>query len=68
MTDAARSLPELTHEAVDLLCRELGVANTLRFLRQFRDGAGNYTEDRQNIPLEEIIAEARRMQGTGESP
>lgn len=67
MTVTAKSLPDLTHEAIDLLCRELGVANTLRFLRQFNAGAGNYTEDREDIPLEESIAEARRMQSSGES-
>lgn len=67
MTVTTRSLPELTEEAINLLCRELGVANTLRFLRQFRSGTGNYTEDREEIPIEEIIAEARRMQSSDES-
>jgi hypothetical protein len=62
MTVTTRSLPDLTEEAINLLCRELGVANTLRFLRQFRAGTGNYTEDREEIPIEEIVAEARRMQ------
>lgn len=62
MSVTTRSLPELTEEAIDLLCREFGVANTLRFLRQFRFGTGNYTEDREDISLEELLAEARRLQ------
>ena len=53
---------ELTERGMRLLQGELGIANTLRFLRQFRSGAGNYTEDREDIPLAEIFAEARRMQ------
>lgn len=59
MMMTTRSLPELTQEAIDLLCRKLGVTNTLRFLRQFRTDTGDYTEDRKDIPIEEILAEAR---------
>jgi hypothetical protein len=68
MTMTTQSLPDLTEEALDLLCRELGVANTLRFLRQFRTGTGNYTEDRQHMSIEEIVAEARRLQQADSSP
>jgi hypothetical protein len=62
MTMTTRSLPDLTEECLDMLCREFGVANTLRFLRQFRTGTGNYTEEREEISFEEILAEARRLQ------
>lgn len=41
MTMTTRSLADLTEECLDLLCREFGVANTLRFLRRFRTGTGN---------------------------
>jgi hypothetical protein len=59
---AERPLTELTDQAMNLLGRELGVVNTLRFLRHFRSGTGSYTEDREDIPVEEIFAEARRLQ------
>lgn len=66
MSVTIRPLAELTHEAINLLCREMGVANTLRFLSQFSSGTGNYTEERDallgNLTLEEIFAEARRIQ------
>jgi hypothetical protein len=61
-----RALPDLTEEVLDLLCRELGVVDTLRFLRQFRAGTGNYTEERDahegDISVEELFAEARRRE------
>jgi predicted nucleic acid-binding protein len=61
-----RSLEELTDQAMDLLCRELGVANTLRFLRQFIVArTGDYTKERDaligHLSVEEIFAEARRL-------
>lgn len=45
-----------------ILHNELGVGDTLRFLLQFRSGAGSFTRDRENIPLQQIFAEARRIQ------
>lgn len=59
-----KPLAEITHEALDLLCRHLGVANTARFVNQFTTGYGNYTEDRRELfarmSLEEIVAEIER--------
>lgn len=66
MNTAPKPLPELTRQVVDLLCREIGVADTLRFLSQFSLGTGNYTEEREaligDLTLEEIFAEAREIQ------
>jgi uncharacterized protein (DUF433 family) len=53
---------DIAGRGMRVLQNALGVADMLRFLRQFRSGAPNYTEDREDIPLEEIFAEARRMQ------
>jgi hypothetical protein len=68
MTVTTRSLPDVTQEAMSVLCRELGVADTLRFLRQFATDTGDYTRDRDaligDISLEELIAEARRIQSS----
>jgi hypothetical protein len=66
MITEAKALEELTDQAMDLLCRELGVVNTLKFLRQFARGTGDYTRDRDaligHLTVEEIFAEARRLQ------
>ena len=44
-TDAI-PLADLTQSAIHILCREMGVVNTTRFLNQFSLGQGNYTEER----------------------
>lgn len=48
-----------------MLVRELGVARTLRFLGQYRTGAGDYTADGHDwladVPLEELIEQAQRI-------
>jgi hypothetical protein len=62
-------LAELTEEAMQILHRELGTADTIRFLRQFSTGFGNYTEERvargNEETLDEVLAalKARRKQG-----
>lgn len=67
MSVSVRPLAEITHEAITLLSREMGVAETLRFLSQFAAGTGNYSEERNallgDLSLHEIMAEARRIQG-----
>lgn len=69
MTITTRSLADLTNEAIGVLCRELGVADTARFLRHFGAVTGDYTKERDaligDVSLEEIFAEARRIQDSG---
>lgn len=64
MTVEVKPLAEITQEALALLCKQLGVANTIRFVNQFTTGYGNYTEERQSMfaamSLEEIVAEIER--------
>ncbi|HET6762331.1 MAG TPA: hypothetical protein VFH27_01635 [Longimicrobiaceae bacterium] len=52
-------LAEITDRAIGLLKREMGVADTIRFLNQFRTGAGAYTEERDallgDVTLEQIV-------------
>jgi len=38
-----KPLAEITQSAIHLLCREMGVVSTARFLNQFSVGYGNYT-------------------------
>jgi hypothetical protein len=42
----AESLAQLTERATWILSREIGLADTLRFLSQFATQGGNYTEER----------------------
>lgn len=49
MTLATMPLTEITHAAIRILCRELGVVNTARFLNQFNLGYGNYTHERDDL-------------------
>ncbi len=63
MTIHPRPLTEITHQAIHLLSKELGVANTLRFISQFTTGYGNYTEERrelyQGVTLDDILSEMK---------
>ena len=65
---AVRSITAITRQAMNLLTREMGVADTLRFLGQFNTGMGNYTEERDaligDLTLEEISARGRRLRGS----
>ena len=65
MTVESRPLAEVTHDAIRLLARELGVVETARFLSQFGAGRGDYTKERgalfEGVTLEELIEEARRF-------
>ncbi len=64
MNATIENLDEITSEAIDVLCREMGVAKTMRFLGQFGKGYGNYTEERENffkdLTVAEIIAEVKK--------
>ena len=65
MTIATAPLAEITQSAIRLLCQEIGVVNTARFLNQFSTGFGNYTEERYDLigdkSVDEIAAEIKRL-------
>lgn len=42
-----RPLIEVNQLAIRLLYKELGVVDAIRFLRQFTQGYGNYTQERE---------------------
>ena len=60
-------LDKLNEEAIHLLTRELGVANTARFIGQFTTGSGNYTEERRELfkdwTLDDLLEEIRNSRG-----
>jgi hypothetical protein len=61
MISDMRPLIEVNQEAIHLLYRELGVVDAVRFLRQFTQGYGNYTQEREDMfadkSLEDITDE-----------
>lgn len=67
MIPTTTPLAEITHSAIHLLCQEMGVVNTARFLNQFSLGYGNYTAERDQLfgtlTVEEITAEIKRKRG-----
>jgi len=64
MTVEVKSLAEITYEALSILCKHIGVANTLRFINQFTTGYGNYTEERKELyadmSVDAIVAEIEK--------
>jgi hypothetical protein len=55
---------EVTRQAIDLLSKEMGIVDTVRFLNQFTIGYGNYTEEREglfkDLSLDEILATIKK--------
>ncbi len=64
MNAKIQPLDKLNDEALQLLMKELGVANTARFIQQFTTGTGNYTEERKELfkdwTLDDVLKETRR--------
>jgi hypothetical protein len=64
MTAETRPLNEINLQAINLLYKELGVVDAVRFLKQFTQGYGNYTEEREvlfaNKSLDEIVSEIEK--------
>jgi hypothetical protein len=65
MTTTSTPLAELTRSAIHLLCQEIGVVNTARFLNQFTLGYGDYTEEREQLfgqlTVDEVVTEIQRQ-------
>lgn len=49
MSAQLQPMAQLTKRATDALIKEIGIVDTLRFLSQFRTGAGDYTVERQQL-------------------
>jgi hypothetical protein len=56
---------ELRRRGIEVLVRELGFADAMRFLRRFGSGRGDYTAERHRLAIphtdEELLAEADRL-------
>lgn len=72
MTDELRllTLPELKRRGFEVLARELGAANALRFLHLYAPGQGDYTRERDrwlsSLTIEQIEGEIRLLRTRGE--
>ena len=64
------SLPELRRRGFEVLVRELGPADALRFLHLHEPGQGDYTRDRgkwlSGLTIEQVEEEVDRMRARGE--
>lgn len=49
MTEVPLPLEEVTRRALDLLFRELGPVDALRFLGRWQQGSGDYTAERDQL-------------------
>ncbi len=60
----ARPLVDINQQAIRLLYKELGVVDAVRFLKQFTQGYGNYTQEREtffaNKSLDELVSEIEK--------
>lgn len=56
---------ELRRRGIEVLVRELGYADAMRFLQQFGSGRGDYTAERDRLTIPrtdvELLAEADRL-------
>jgi hypothetical protein len=63
MSSQTQTLSQITHQAIEVLSKEIGIASTIRFPNQFSIRYSNYTEERESLfndlTLDEIL---RRMQ------
>lgn len=57
MTVETKPLAEITRRAIEVLTRELGSADTLRFINQFTTGHGDYTAERDAIFGEDTLVQ-----------
>jgi hypothetical protein len=71
MAREPKPLAEITQDALRVLCREIGVVNTVRFVGQFSTGYGNYTEEREQLfadmTLDDIVSQIKHDQAAKSS-
>jgi len=66
MNAKIKPMPLVNENATNILVREMGVVDTIRFLNQFSVGYGNYTEERRKIvdsmTLDDIFSAIEEME------
>lgn len=70
MMTETRPLVEITQEALQILYRELGNVNTVRFLNQFTSGYGNYIEEREALfadkTMQELVEQIKQRRASSQ--
>ena len=65
MITDVKPLIEVNQQAINLLYKELGVVDAVRFLKQFTQGFGDYTKEREvifaNKSVQDIVSEIEKM-------
>lgn len=65
MTIPIKLISEVNQMATDLIIKEMGVVDTIRFLNQFRPGQGDYTKDRnklfEGMEVKDIVVGIKEM-------
>lgn len=60
-----KDISEITQQVIEILFKEVGIANTIRFLNQFSMGYGNYTEERrdlfEDLTMEQFLSEMENL-------
>ena len=69
MSAQIQPIAQVTQRATDVLVKELGVVDTIRFLNQFRAGSGNYTAERmelfQGLSVKDIAEQIKAQRKSG---
>ncbi len=64
-----KPLNDINQEAITILCQQLGLVNTVRFINQFSTGYGNYTKEREQLfadmTLDNVVSEIEEMRNQG---
>ena len=72
MTVKNKPLAEISQRAIEVLCRELGAVDTVRFINQFTTGHGDYTLERDALfageTLDQLVADIRRTRPEEDPP
>ncbi len=66
MVVQTKPLAEVTQTAIRVLCREIGLVDTMRFVGQFTMGYGDYTAERDELfgdmTLDDMITAIQQTQ------
>ena len=61
-----KPLSEVTSQAIRLLSEHLGVVDTFRFVNQFTNGHGDYTEERdtlfRDVSIDDVVSAIKKKQ------
>lgn len=67
MSIPARPLNDVAEQAISVLVKEIGLADTIRFLNQFTSGYGDYTEEREALfkdaTLDDVLSAMKKAGG-----